>query len=927
MTSECSKYIQEHEKDDISAVVVGLSKIEKGDVTSWYAAIYCPWAQNLRKAIGLASAEYHITLGWVKADLHGLPSLYNSMIRWEHSLGIWTDLVTMIITSTNSAALSETSPEWTILHRARDVFAVKTALTTEQIKPLREIATWCLRGGHAHQSPWSGLALDIGFMLIGNGIPYGLQIVLACRPLANTTADFEGLMPVTLAAGGSLAAKTKVIRDCNVTLLNRMKDTSKSWASRARIFGISLQSLCCLNLQRNFSFVTLEGDERLQARCDSDSKRYLPYLLAGSAIPTAPVHVRAMSGLGIRHIITVHESPLPTTVCPTVPVTAALAFEQTSANSSSDIVSYHYFVVDRTPPSSEQLRSMCALIHAAVCKSEGVLVHCQGGVGRTNTVIIAYLMWAQNLSAAEATARVTAQRNIILSESQKNALQRWWKECNERRAFESAALDTPPAPVPVPTRTTLLSAPTDVPAVAAVPAVPAVPGAQYRKIASVLNMPPLIVLCGFAASGKSSFSKAMVQHTDYFVRINKDEMRGKSQCENTFFDAMSAMSRGKSGRGRVSKPGEISGETGAVVIDCCNLDEAKRSLWLQLAHNPRAWCVFFDIPLEECKARILTRSGHPTIQSGPAGVRILDSMHKMLQPPSPETAHKEGFERVIVIKSGAEANALLRSWKIPEVQLPTSASEEDVCSTPEEVSESESADDGECDSLLKFPRTSHIMNLGAATRDDKVLGPTDIAALVGPGRRIIVEEKLDGANMGIFINKADSRILAQNRSHFISSKYHPQFAPLDHWIALHTAELWSLLTPGRHILYGEWLYATHSVKYTRLPAWFVAYDLYDRMTKTFASRETLAALLATTTIPHVPLIYQGSVESVEQLMALVDGGSAFNDKKREGVVVRVCEGDRLISRAKLVRSDFIAGNERWNKSSKLEVNSLAHGVH
>jgi atypical dual specificity phosphatase len=127
----------------------------------------------------------------------------------------------------------------------------------------------------------------------------------------------------------------------------------------------------------------------------------------------------------------------------------------------------------------------------------------------------------------------------------------------------------------------------------------------------------------------------------------------------------------------------------------------------------------------------------------------------------------------------------------------------------------------------------------------------------------------------------------------------------------------------QHILYGEWLYATHSVKYTHLPGWFVAYDLYDRVTQSFISREALSELLAATTIPHVPLVYAGSVESVEQLKALVDGPSAFNHARREGVMVRVCKGDRLVSRAKLVRPDFIAGNERWNKSSKLETNSLA----
>lgn len=440
---------------------------------------------------------------------------------------------------------------------------------------------------------------------------------------------------------------------------------------------------------------------------------------------------------------------------------------------------------------------------------------------------------------------------------------------------------------------------------------------MYRSIATAIKLPPLIVLCGYAASGKSTFAKALVAASPYFVRINKDEMRGKGECENTLFDAITAINaNSKKSGGRPGRTVEtiginpVSHEAGAVVIDCCNLSAAKRSEWVKLAHSPRAWCVYFNIPLEQCKERIQSRRGHPTILSGEAGVRILGSMQRMLEPPNATTARKEGFERLIVLNNEQEVADLMSSWKIP---FPTPDS---LTTEPAEATE-------ENDELLKFPRTSHIMNLGAATRDDKILGESDLAALLGPKHTVVVEEKLDGANMGIFIHSREQKIMVQNRSHFISSKYHAQFGPLDRWLEQHSADLWTILTPGRHILYGEWLHATHSVKYTHLPGWFVAYDLYDRMTGTFASRAVLAELLATTSIPHVPLIYEGSINTVEELKSMVTGTSKFNHTQREGIVVRVCQGGKLISRAKLVRADFIAGNERWNKSIKLETNILS----
>lgn len=152
-------------------------------------------------------------------------------------------------------------------------------------------------------------------------------------------------------------------------------------------------------------------------------------------------------------------------------------------------------------------------------------------------------------------------------------------------------------------------------------------------------------------------------------------------------------------------------------------------------------------------------------------------------------------------------------------------------------------------------RTQHALNLGAATRDDKVASEADLALFIRNARgHIIVEEKVDGANMGISIRRSDGKIVVQNRSHFVSSSYHAQFQPLDKWLAKHTADLWEILEPGRHILYGEWLYATHSVRYDRLPGWFIAYDIYDKAEDKFLARACVTELLAKTEVSQISAI-------------------------------------------------------------------------
>ena len=41
--------------------------------------------------------------------------------------------------------------------------------------------------------------------------------------------------------------------------------------------------------------------------------------------------------------------------------------------------------------------------------------------------------------------------------------------------------------------------------------------------------------------------------------------------------------------------------------------------------------------------------------------------------------------------------------------------------------------------------------------------------------------------------------------------------------------LCQILEPERHVLFGEWLFAKHSKHYTSLPAYFIAFDIYDKV--------------------------------------------------------------------------------------------------
>ena len=168
----------------------------------------------------------------------------------------------------------------------------------------------------------------------------------------------------------------------------------------------------------------------------------------------------------------------------------------------------------------------------------------------------------------------------------------------------------------------------------------------------------------------------------------------------------------------------------------------------------------------------------------------------------------------------------------------------------------------------------------------------------------------------------------QNRSHYVNPSSHKQLAKLGAWLERHPAGLTRVLGreplfAQRYVLFGEWLVATHSIAYDRLPDWFLAFDLYDRSTGRWADRRTLEALLGGTGIHIVPVVavLEARMVGEDELRDAVKGKSRFYDGPVEGVYVKIERQGTVLARGKVVRADFIAGNEHWTKGP-LRLNSV-----
>jgi len=221
--------------------------------------------------------------------------------------------------------------------------------------------------------------------------------------------------------------------------------------------------------------------------------------------------------------------------------------------------------------------------------------------------------------------------------------------------------------------------------------------------------------------------------------------------------------------------------------------------------------------------------------------------------------------------------------------------------------------------FFRFPHTPHLAWLGESSpRDDKVLSSHEATALLAGD--VLVEEKLDGANVGLSL-APDGGLRAQNRGQYLVEPHVGQFARLPAWLAQHGDALHSVLTPHL-ILFGEWCAARHSLDYAALPDWFLLFDVYDRSVDRFWSslrRNELASGAGLVTVPSV-LHGKTSLTALKQLVATKQ--SLYRTGSLEGVVIRRESAEWCEARAKLVRHDFTqAIDTHWRKRT-LEWNRM-----
>lgn len=255
--------------------------------------------------------------------------------------------------------------------------------------------------------------------------------------------------------------------------------------------------------------------------------------------------------------------------------------------------------------------------------------------------------------------------------------------------------------------------------------------------------------------------------------------------------------------------------------------------------------------------------------------------------------------------------------------------------------------------ISKYPRTPHLEGSRLQEGDD---GSDQLPLAALAGRHVVIEEKVDGGNFGLSCND-EAELLLQSRGHYLcGGASERQFNWAKPWAMAHSDRLLSLLE-DQWVLYGEAMYAKHSIWYDQLGHLLLEFDLMERSTGRFLSTKRRREMLAGSPVMSVPVLYEGPMPTQpKQLWKLVYGSLAKSRNWRtnfehqvqryrqplelswqqtnksdasEGLYIKVENEDYVEARYKIVRPDFIQtilDSGSHHKDRPVLPNMLAPGV-
>lgn len=207
-----------------------------------------------------------------------------------------------------------------------------------------------------------------------------------------------------------------------------------------------------------------------------------------------------------------------------------------------------------------------------------------------------------------------------------------------------------------------------------------------------------------------------------------------------------------------------------------------------------------------------------------------------------------------------------------------------------------------------FPRIPYLVAPDHGADDDQVVSAEERRAVLEAD--CVVEEKLDGANVCIWLDSGAIRVASRGGPDAMDRG--GQLGRLRGWVAENDHKLRPLLVAPVTALYGEWLWRTHTVHYTALPDLLVVLDLRHER-GWFLPPAVRDLRCKANGLTHPPRLFHGPAATMARLEGLCVA-SAFGAEKAEGVVARPFLDDPSVPRVKMLAPGFRRlTDEEWDR--------------
>jgi len=206
-----------------------------------------------------------------------------------------------------------------------------------------------------------------------------------------------------------------------------------------------------------------------------------------------------------------------------------------------------------------------------------------------------------------------------------------------------------------------------------------------------------------------------------------------------------------------------------------------------------------------------------------------------------------------------------------------------------------------------YQKTYRIIIPEISVHGKHTLSKDEVKRLLGA--KVVVEEKMDGANTGIIRHKKGFSL--QKKGSLVAQSEHAQFGFFHNW-ANHQNYDKIMAIPVGYLMYTELLFAIHTIYYDILPDYVLVIDIWNG--KKYLNRKEKDEFCEKYGFYQVPLIAEDYF-SIDELHGLIPKESQYGDIA-EGIVIKRYRKKEYM-RGKIVKKEFMKfldKSDHWTKN-------------